>query len=124
MTIDIIGGDNIKGYAFVRQQGAKDCGVACMLMILKHYHGFASLEYLREITETTLEGVSLYNLASGFKKLGFSSYGIKGEVEELNPKILPVIAHGTIKKKYKHYVVVYKVDSKRKKVVIADPMDK
>ena len=67
MTIDIIGGDNIKGYAFVRQQGAKDCGVACMLMILKHYNGFASLEYLRDITETTLEGVSIYNLASGFK---------------------------------------------------------
>lgn len=124
MTINIIGSDNIKKYVFVKQQGYKDCACACLLMIIKYYNGFVSLEYLREITNTTNDGTTLYNLVDAAKKIGFNAYGLKGMFENLDDTLLPVIAHGIVEKKYKHFVVIYKIDKKSKTVTIADPAEK
>ena len=45
----------------VSQDGIKDCGISCLLSIIRFYGGEVPKEYLREITHTTKEGVSLYN---------------------------------------------------------------
>ena len=57
----------------VLQDGNSDCGVASLLSIIKYYGGNISIEKLREMTNTTKEGVSAYNLIEASKLLGFSS---------------------------------------------------
>lgn len=115
---------NIKKYVFVKQQGFQDCASACLLMIIRYYSGFTSLEYLRELTKTTKEGTSLYHIVEAAESLGFHAYGVKGNLEDLDSSLLPIIAHVILKKKYKHFVVIYKINLKNKKIVIADPADK
>ncbi len=123
MTINIIGSDNIKKYVFVKQQGYKDCACACLLMIIKYYNGSVSLEYLREITRTTKQGTNLYNLVEAANQMGFRAYGLKGNIESLQSSFLPVIAHGIVEQQYKHFIVIYQIDKKKKRLVIADPAD-
>ena len=50
----------------VLQDGIKDCGVCCLLSIIRYYGGDVSREYLREITNTTKDGVSFYNLINDY----------------------------------------------------------
>lgn len=111
-------------YPFVRQTDLKDCGICCLLMLVRYYGGGVSKEYLRNITNTTKEGVSAYSLIEGAKELGFSGYGAEGNLESIKKEFLPCIAHVTIQKSYQHFVVIYKIDFKRKRLVIADPAKK
>ncbi len=88
-------------------------------MILKYYHGYVSLDKLSLMMHTNQSGTTAYNIKETLNKLGFKSYGIKSkDILSLN---LPCIAHVNIKRSYKHYIVVYKVNKKRKKLLIADP---
>lgn len=88
-------------------------------MILKYYHGYVSLDKLSLMMHTNQSGTTAYNIKETLNKLGFKSYGIKSkDILSLN---LPCIAHVNIKRSYKHYIVIYKVNKKRKKLLIADP---
>lgn len=111
-------------YPFVKQTDLKDCGVCCLLMLVRYYGGGVSKEYLREITNTTKEGVNAYSLIEGAKVLGFSGYGVKGKVESIEKEFLPCIAHVTMRKSYQHFIVIYKIDCKRMVMTIADPAGK
>ena len=55
----------------VMQDGIKDCGICCLLSIIRFYGGEVSKEYLRELTNTTKDGVTLYNLLEASKVIGF-----------------------------------------------------
>ena len=105
----------------VLQDGMKDCGICSLLSIIRHYGGNVSKEYLREITNTTKSGVSAANLISAAEKIGFNSYALKGDIRDINISDLPCIAHTMINKSYYHFVVVYDVDIKNKKVLVMDP---
>ena len=105
----------------VLQDGIKDCGICCLLSIIRYYGGEVSKEYLREITNTTKDGVSLYNLLEASKKIGFDSIGLTGNLEDIDNNKLPCIVHFIINKSYKHFVVLYKIDNKKKKVILMDP---
>lgn len=105
----------------VLQDGNKDCGVCSLLSIIKYYGGNASKEYLRQLTNTTKNGVTAYNLIQAGEKLGFESFALSGSIEEMNLANLPCIAHVIINKSYQHFVVIYEVDFKNKKVLIMDP---
>lgn len=105
----------------VLQDGIKDCGICCLLSIIRYYGGEVSKEYLREITYTTKDGVSLYNLLEASKKIGFESIGLTGNLEDIDQNKLPCIAHFIINKSYKHFVVLYKIDKAKKKVTLMDP---
>lgn len=108
-------------YPFVKQSGIKDCGASCLLMIMKYYGGRASLEYIRDLTNTTKDGVNSYMLLEAAKKLGFATKGVNGNVFDLEDKDLPCIAHVIIDNSYQHFIVIYKLDRKRKELLIADP---
>lgn len=103
-----------------------DCGVASMQMIIEYYKGKVGLEYLRNITKTNKNGTTAYHIIEALKELGFESHGVKTEIDKLNKEnlILPCIAHVTINQSYKHYIVIYEVDYKKKKMTIADPAQK
>ena len=105
----------------VLQDGIKDCGICCLLSIIRFYGGEVPKEYLREITNTTKEGVSLYNLLEASKKLGFDAEGLSGKLENIEENNLPCIAHININNKRKHFVVLYKIDSRKKQVTLMDP---
>lgn len=108
-------------YPFEKQSDLKDCGVCCLLMITRYYGGGVSREYLRNITNTTKDGVSAYNLLDGAKKLGFDGFGVNCKLEDLSDNYLPCIAHVIVKKSYQHFVVIYNINKKSKMLLVADP---
>lgn len=105
----------------VLQDGAKDCGVASLLSIIRYYGGEISKEYLRELTGTRKSGVSLYKLLESAEKLGFSCEGVKGDILSLDINKLPCIAHIVEHKKYQHFIVVYKIDFSKEIILVMDP---
>ena len=104
----------------VLQDGMKDCGVCCLLSIIRFYGGEVPKEKLRELTNTTKEGVSLYNLLEAAEKMGFTSQGVSATLEDIEDTNLPCIAHIETNKR-KHFVVIYKIRTKKKEVVLMDP---
>ena len=105
----------------VKQDGIKDCGICCLLSIIRFYGGDVSKEYLRELTHTTKEGVSLYDLINGAKTIGFEAIGLSGKIENINVNNLPCIAHIIVNKRYKHFVVLYEINIKKKLITLMDP---
>lgn len=103
------------------QDGIKDCGICCLLSIIRFYGGEVSKEYLRELTNTTKDGVTLYNLLEASKVIGFESQGMSGKIENINVNNLPCIVHFIVNKNYQHFVVLYEINKKSKKVTIMDP---
>ena len=105
----------------VLQDGIKDCGVCSLLSIIRYYGGDVSKEYLRELTNTTKSGVSAYKLLEGAEKIGFTGYGMNGDLENIDKNNLPCLAHLIINKSYQHFVVIYDIDLYHKKILIMDP---
>lgn len=103
------------------QDGIKDCGICSLLSIIRFYGGDVSKEYLRELTSTTKDGVSMYNLLEAAKTIGFDAYGMNGEIEKINVNNLPCIVHFIVNKSYHHFVVIYNIDNKKNKVTLMDP---
>lgn len=101
----------------VIQEEKSDCGVSCLLSIIKYYGGDESLENLRISSLTTDEGVSAYNLIECAKQYGFDCIGIKEKnIDKLN---LPCIAHLKINNTLSHFVVIYEHNASS--VIIMDP---
>ena len=98
----------------VLQDGIKDCGICSLLSIIRFYGGEVSKEYLREITNTTKDGVTLYNLIEGAKVIGFDAIGLSGKIENIDVNNLPCIAHFIVNKSYKHFVVLYEINKKKR----------
>ena len=105
----------------VIQHDIKDCGAACLLSIIKYYHGNISLEKIRIDTCISKDGITAYNLVTAAKKYGFDACGIRISFNELlKEKInLPAICYLELENGLKHYVVLYKITSKY--VLIMDP---
>lgn len=113
------GGEIIKKYPFTKQRGIKDCGPACVQMILKYYNGYISLDKLGEMMNTNQNGTTAYNIKKTLNSIGFKSEGIKSKnIIDLK---LPCIAHVIINHSYEHYIVIYKVNIKKQTLLIADP---
>lgn len=88
-------------------------------MILKYYHGYISIDKLSEMLNTNQNGTTAYNIKETLNCLGFKSYGLKSN--NISKLKLPCIAHVIINSSYKHYIVIYKVNLKKEKILIADP---
>lgn len=110
--------------SFVKQDGFKDCGPCCLLMIIKHYKGYYDLEELKCMCKLSKNGTTAYHLIEAGRKCGFECEALKCSIEDLKNVILPCIAHVTINRSYNHYVVIEKVNFKNKKILVSDPMGK
>lgn len=111
----------MKRYPFVKQEEQKDCASSCILMILKYYGAYVSMEELREETKTNKNGVNLYDLTETLKKYGFEANALKGDFDDLKTSEItfPCIAH--MKTNGGHYIVIYEINYKKNKIVIGDP---
>ena len=105
----------------VLQDGSKDCGICSLLSIIRFYGGDVSKEYLREITNTTKNGVSAYGLIEGAKILGFDAYGVCGDLNKIEDNNLPCLGHVLTSKGFKHFVVIYKIDLEKELIYVMDP---
>lgn len=108
----------MKKYPFIKQDGIKDCASACVQMILKYYGGYTSMTKLNEMMRTNHKGTDAYHLVLALQELGFKAEGRKFKNFYFP---LPVIAHVIINDSYKHYVVIYEVDFRRRRLLIGDP---
>ena len=104
----------------VLQESNNDCGVSCLLSIIRYYGGDISIDVLRDDTFTSKEGVSALNLIKTAKNIGFDAYGVNGLLIDIDYDLYPVIAHIN-KDNYNHFVVIYKISEENDKVYIMDP---
>ncbi len=108
----------IKG-TFTKQQDQSDCGVACLLSIIKFYGGNSTLEKLRELSGTTKQGTTLLGLYQSANSLGLAAEGFEAELSHLKELKEPCILHVLIEKDLEHYVVCYGFKDLR--FIIGDP---
>ena len=66
---------------YISQVVQRDCGVAALAMILKHYGSSYSLAYLRELAQTSREGTSALGLVEAGKQLGFETQAIRADLD-------------------------------------------
>ncbi|GHV43257.1 ABC transporter ATP-binding protein [Bacteroidia bacterium] len=93
-------------FHFTPQRDAMDCGPACLSMIASAHGKRYSVEYLREQSFLTKEGVSLLGITEAAQKIGFETLSAKLTVEKLkNCDIpLPCMLHWN----QNHFVVLRK----------------
>lgn len=102
----------------VLQHDAKDCGAACISIILKYYGKDVPLRKIRSAAGTDLVGTSGFGIIKGAESFGLSCKGLASTEKDKIEKIpFPAIFH--INEKLDHYVVVYKVS--KKYVYLSDP---
>ncbi len=106
---------------FIPQHDNMDCGPACLSMIASVYDKKYPLQYLRENSFITREGVSLLGLTEASKNIGFEVLTAKLEKENFAEMPLPCILHWN----QNHFVVLYKISknifSKKQYFHITDP---
>ncbi|WP_159479970.1 peptidase domain-containing ABC transporter [Chryseobacterium sp. 18068] len=111
----------MKKFPFYRQPDVKDCGPTCLRILSKYYGKNIPLQYIRNLSETTRQGSSLWGLSDAAEDLGFRSVGVKVDFNTLIDEIpLPCIVHWN----KNHFVVVYdikKSKNKEAKIKISDP---
>ena len=95
-------------------------------MLLKYYGGYVSKKNLIDMTKTNKNGTTAYHIKETLNNLGFKSIGIRRALDEMNSDnmILPCIASVIIDKSYKHFIVIYEINYKKKYLIIGDPADK
>ena len=121
-----------KSFPHFIQLDAMDCGPTCLRMIAKYYGHNYTLQYLRERSFITREGVSMLGISDAAESIGMRTSGVKVSLEQLKNDVpLPCVLHWN----QNHFVVLYKVGlsrhtlSKRKNkddglFYIADPASK
>ena len=108
-------GQMTKSYPFLAQQSGSDCGVACLVMIGRHWGKLFSVNRLREMSNVNRSGASLRALATAAESLGFATRPVKATFDKLAEQNLPAIAHW----EGNHFIVVYEISKKR--VIVCDP---
>lgn len=116
----------IKKYPFTEQEEIKDCGAACLSMIIKYYKGFLGMEEIRELINVTKKGTTAFHIIEGAKKIGFNANGYNCELDKFEEEniMLPCIANVIMNKSYSHFIVIYNINYKKKELIIADPSNK
>jgi len=108
-----------KKYHIVRQHDRSDCGVACLLSLIRYYGGDGSLESLRKQSGTSKQGSSLLGLFQAAKASGFDAEGCEADIPSLIEHGAPVILHVLMEGNLEHFVVCYGYEKGR--FIIGDP---
>ena len=110
--------------SIVLQQEQADCGIACLLSIIKYYGGEATFEYIRKLSGTNTLGTTLLGLYQAANSLGFNAEGCEADIANLINHPKPVILHVLIEDKLEHYLVCYGAkfnENKELVFIIGDP---
>ena len=96
-------------FPFFHQLDSNDCGPACIRMICKYYKNEYSVETVKSLCNLTRVGVTLLDIDSCLKQMGFDTVLLKITDEEAVKMPLPSVLYW----KQEHYVVLYKVSCKK-----------
>ena len=92
---------------YIPQRDQSDCGVACLASIIQMHGGFASIESLRELSGTSIQGTSLLGLQHASQKNGLEAEAF--EVDDLAvfqaEATFPCILHIVTENNFEHYIV-------------------
>ncbi|XLS29883.1 peptidase domain-containing ABC transporter [Flavobacteriaceae bacterium M23B6Z8] len=105
----------MKRFPFYKQYDGRDCGPTCLKIISSFYGKQISLEYLKELCETTREGSNLLNIVKAAEQIGFRTLAVKINFDTLGQIPLPALIHWN----QDHYVVLYK--RTKNKMYVSDP---
>ena len=108
-------------YPYISQVDQRDCGVAALAMILKHYGSSYSLAYLRELAQTSREGTSALGLVEAGKQLGLETQAIRADLDLFKQENLsyPFIVHVVKEGELQHYYTVF--GQTKGRLIIGDP---
>lgn len=104
-----------------QQLDAMDCGPTCLRMIAKYYGRSYSIQYLREKSFITREGVSMLGISDAAETIGFRTSGVKITFNQLiSEKPFPCILHWNMN----HFVICYSIKKNKNddyEIKISDP---
>ncbi|MDN3691781.1 peptidase domain-containing ABC transporter [Chryseobacterium tructae] len=108
-------------FKFIPQHDQMDCGPACLAMICAYYGKDFGLQYLRDKSFITREGVSLLGISEAAEKINLKHMAGKLKPKDFNSDLLPCVLHWN----QNHFVVLYKISksiySNKLVYKIADP---
>lgn len=92
---------------FVHQYDKMDCGPACLAMVTAFHGKHYSIEFLRENSFISREGVSLLNIENVAKEIGMDTFALKLSIDELKNRkyLFPCILHWN----QNHFIVLRKI---------------
>jgi ATP-binding cassette, subfamily B, bacterial CvaB/MchF/RaxB len=101
----------------ILQTEAAECGLACLAMIA-NYHGYQTdMHTLRQRFALSLRGATLKQVMDMAQGLKLSARPLRLDLDEMNQLQLPCILHWELN----HFVVLKKVLSNNKGIIILDP---
>lgn len=109
----------------IKQHDEKDCGAACLSMILNYYGKKLSLAVLREAIKVDQYGANIDGILKGAKKYGLSGCAFKGNANAVwkaiktGEAVMPAIIRIINDFDYEHYVVVNGI--KGNNLIVYDP---
>lgn len=104
-----------RGFPWVMQKDAMQCGIACLAMVCRYFGRDYSLAALSEICFATTQGVSLLGMKEAAGQLGFDTAALRLPAQSLADQPLPCILHWN----QEHFVVLYKI--RKGRYYVADP---
>ena len=105
---------------FVEQQDQSDCGPACLRMILRYYGGDKSLEDLRALSGTTIQGSSLLGLSTAALQSGLMAECMQADtIDDLLKIQGPCILHVIQEARQFHFIVFFGFELEQ--CIIGDP---
>lgn len=111
-------------YSHVQQHDETDCGVACLLAVIRTFGGNLSLSQLREWSGTSTTGTTLLGLYQAAQRAGLKAEGFEGaSLQDLHSLQTPAILHVLKDETLQHYVVFYGYDTAKRCYMVSDPAE-
>ena len=111
-----------KKIKFLPQHDQMDCGPACLQMISRYYGKKYSLQYLRDNSFLTRDGVSLLGISKSAAEIGLKAISLKIDIDNL---IKNIKSPGILHWNQNHFVVLCKIRKNffngNLEFIIADP---
>lgn len=122
MPISLIKSTELKPL-ILPQQDQKDCGVACLLSLIRYYGGDSDFENLRRLSGTSITGTTLLGLYQAAQATSFDAEGCEADMEALLTHPSPCILHVLLENNLQHYVVYFgkKETNGNLLLIIGDP---
>lgn len=106
-----------KDFKAYQQLEYSDCGITCIRMICHHYGKDITLRQLRNMCDVSRLGISMSDIVGCLRTLQFEVAAVKVTAKEVMRMPLPAILFWN----QNHFVVLYRIDSKRRRFHVADP---
>lgn len=96
-----------KKLLMVRQLEQQDCGIACLLTIIRYYGGDNDFENLRRLSGTSITGTTLLGLYQAANEVGLESEAYEADIDSLLAHPSPCILHVVLENNMQHYIVYF-----------------